>query len=369
MDDFRDVLDLPSTSPNSEHTGPNMHDLIIIGAGPGGIALAAEARAAGIDPSRTLILEKGTTHNWAIRQLYPEQKLTTANYKGFQARCEGLLCITDMTKSETIEFFDKVIEDYQVNIQFNAEVYAARRLDGESGARFRIESSKGSYETRGLAIAIGIFGRPAKPKEYRLPSSLKERLLFDMTSYLIEKENVLVVGGGDTAAEYVQYLLGQGNRVTLSYRQAEFARLNEQNHAALFAMEARGEVEIMRSCNIKQIEDETGRPRVIFSEEKYAPRIFDRVIYALGGTTPTNFLKTLGIAFDGRGPIFDEAGATNVDGLYLIGDLVVGKAGGSIITAFNSAVRAMKDMCKRHFACNPSSLNAGRMKSDITGVD
>ena len=55
-----------------------MHDLIIIGAGPGGIALAAEAQASGIDPSRTIILEKWTTHNWAaIRQLYPEQKVTT----------------------------------------------------------------------------------------------------------------------------------------------------------------------------------------------------------------------------------------------------------------------------------------------------
>src|SRR3984893_7429522 len=112
-----------------------MYDLIIIGAGPGGIALAAEACASGINRSQILVLEKGATHNSAIRQLYPEQKLTTANYKGFEARCEGLLCITDMTKSETIEFFDKVIEDYQVKIQFNAEVYAARRLDGESGAR------------------------------------------------------------------------------------------------------------------------------------------------------------------------------------------------------------------------------------------
>ena len=84
-----------------------MRDLIIIGAGPGGIALAAEAQASGIDPSKTLILEKWTTHNWAIRQLYPEQKVTTANYKGFQARCEGLLCIGDMTKSETIHYFDR----------------------------------------------------------------------------------------------------------------------------------------------------------------------------------------------------------------------------------------------------------------------
>src|SRR5260370_25578389 len=66
-----------------------MHDLIIIGAGPGGIALAAEAFASGIEPSQILILEKGPTHNSAIRQLYPEKKLTTANYKGFAARCRS----------------------------------------------------------------------------------------------------------------------------------------------------------------------------------------------------------------------------------------------------------------------------------------
>jgi thioredoxin reductase len=59
----------------------------------------------------------------------------------------------------------------------------------------------------------------------------------------------------------------------------------------------------------------------------------------------------LGIAFNGDGPVFDEAGATNVPGLYLIGDLVVGKKGGSIITAFNSAVRAMKSICARDLTC------------------
>lgn len=334
-----------------------MYDLIIIGAGPGGIALAAEARASGIAASRMLILEKSSTHNWAIRQLYPEQKLTTANYKGFAARCEGLLCITDMSKSETIEFFDNVIENYQVNIQFNAEVYAAHPVAGQADARFRVESSTGAYESRVLAVAIGIFGRPNKPQAYRLPATLKERLLFDMTSYLIEHENVLVVGGGDTAAEYVQYLYQQGNRVTLSYRQAEFTRLNEQNRATLFAMEQRKEVEILRRSNIQQIENEADRPRVIFNEADYRPRSFDRVIYALGGTTPTNFLKTLGIAFDDRGPVFDKTGETNVAGLYLLGDLVVGKTGGSIITAFNSAVRAMQRICELHLNCESNHTN------------
>ena len=328
-----------------------MHDLIIIGAGPGGIALAAEAVASGVDPSQVLILEKGPTHNSAIRQLYPEQKLTTANYKGFAARCEGLLCVTDMTKSETIEFFDKVINDYGINIQFNAEVFGMRSLKG-GGARFRVESSQGAYESKVLAVAIGIFGRPNKPKEYRLLPSLKERLLFDMTSYPIQNEDVLVVGGGDTAAEYVQYLHRQGNRVALSYRKADFTRLSQQNLNALRAMEERSEVEILRSSNIKEIEDEAGRPRVIFNEPEHSPRILDRIIFALGGTTPTNFLHTLGIAFNTDGPVFDDAGATNVEGLYLIGDLVVGKKGGSIITAFNSAVRAMKSICTHDLPCN-----------------
>jgi thioredoxin reductase (NADPH) len=328
-----------------------MYDLIIIGAGPGGIALAAEAYASGINQSQILVLEKGATHNSAIRQLYPDQKLTTANYKGFAARCEGLLCVEDMTKPETIAFFDKVIADYKINIQFNAEVFGMHALNEEGGARFRVESSNGIYESNLLAVAIGIFGRPNKPKDYRLPA-LKERLLFDMTSYPIQNENVLVVGGGDTAAEYVQYLHGQLNRVTLSYRQAEFTRLSRQNHDALFAMEERNEVEILRGSNIKQVQDESGRPHVVFNEPEFPTRTFDRVIYALGGTTPTNFLRTLGIAFDDQGPIFDEAGATNVTGLYLIGDLVVGKKGGSIITAFNSAVHAMKRICTQDLRCN-----------------
>ena len=165
-----------------------------------------------------------------------------------------------------------------------------RRIEGAEGARFRVESSKGTYEARVLAVGIGIFGRPNKPKEYRFPPALKERLLFDITSQRIEGEDVLVVGGGDTAAEYVEYLRKQGNLVTLSYRGTEFRRLNGQNHATLLDMERRGEVETLRGSNINEIETVAGRPRVIFKEQQYQPRMFDRVVYALGGTTPTNIL-------------------------------------------------------------------------------
>lgn len=338
-----------------------MYDLIIIGAGPGGIALAAEAQASGVDPARTIILEKAPTHNWAIRQLYPEQKLTTANYKGFQPRCEGLLCIGDMTKSQTIQYFDGIIESYKLNLQYGSEVFAMKSIEDAAGARFRVESSKGTYDTKVLAIAIGIFGRPNKPKEYRLPPALKDRLLFDITSQHIAGEDVLVVGGGDTAAEYIEYLHKQGNRVTLSYRGAEFKRLNEHNRATLQGMEERGEVEILRGSNITEVENDAGRPRPVYREEQYAPRTFDRVVFALGGTTPTNFLRMLGIKFDDQGPVFNETGETDVPGLFLIGDLVVGKTGGSIITAFNSAVRAMRRICAGYLSCNRSEAKSTQM--------
>ena len=52
-------------------------DLIIVGAGPAGIALAAEARAAGVPAARILILEKALEHSWIIRKYYPWRHATS----------------------------------------------------------------------------------------------------------------------------------------------------------------------------------------------------------------------------------------------------------------------------------------------------
>ena len=65
-----------------------MYELIIIGAGPAGISMAAEARSVGIPSEQILVLEKGPTHSWAIRKFYPAKKIVLANYKEIEAqRC------------------------------------------------------------------------------------------------------------------------------------------------------------------------------------------------------------------------------------------------------------------------------------------
>ncbi len=152
-----------------------MYDLLIIGAGPAGMALARRSAGGWIRcRAGAYCWKTGPTHSWAIRQFYPEQKLTTANYKGYAAQCEGLLCITDMTKSETLAFFDQVIEQYNLNLSYGEEVYAMRRIDEPAGNHFRIESTKGTYETKMLAIAIGILGA-AKQAEGICSAAISER--------------------------------------------------------------------------------------------------------------------------------------------------------------------------------------------------
>ena len=337
-----------------------MYEMIIVGAGPAGVSMAVEARAAGIPSKQILVLEKGDTHSWAIRKFYPAAKVVLANYKGIEAVCAGVMCISDMSKEETLTYIDRAIADHELSVRYNEGVNGIRHLpDG----RFIVETAKGNYETGRCVVAIGILDKPNKPG-YRIPVSLNKRIHYDLTSAVLENEECLVVGGGDTASEYCQYLVEHGNRVTLSYRQTEFSRLNRVNYESLMALEQRGQVTILRGSNIRQVaEDPAGHVSVLFAEDEISPMSFAHVVYALGGTTPTNFLKAIGIAFDGTAPVIKEGYETSVPGLYLIGDLSAGRKGGSINLAFNMAAEAMRSICGR----SPEVCGSPRTGSE-TGI-
>lgn len=64
-------------------------DILIIGAGPAGISMAVEARAAGIPADRISIIERAHAHSFSVKKYYPENKLVTANYKlSSTVRCQ-----------------------------------------------------------------------------------------------------------------------------------------------------------------------------------------------------------------------------------------------------------------------------------------
>jgi len=325
-----------------------MNDLIVIGAGPAGISMAAEARHFGVSAENILVIEKADEHSFSIKKYYPENKLVSANYKGFEAKCTGVLCIPDLTKHETISYLDKAISDNTINVHYSESVWKLHQNEDDT---FLVYTDKGEYRSKIVAIAIGILGKPNKP-EYKIPPSLKPNVLFDVTSVDITNSKVLIVGGGDSASEYCQFLTQKGNTVTLSYRRSDFNRMNEINRESLLALERNLQIRILRNSNIHSIEDSAGKAKVSFIENEFQSEIFDFVIYALGGTTPSNFLKMIGIEYDGNAPILKEYYETSVKGLFLLGDLTVGTKGGSIIWAFNSANTAMKKICSEYL--NPN---------------
>jgi thioredoxin reductase (NADPH) len=319
--------------------------IVIIGAGPAGISMAVEGRAAGFPAEEILVLEKAHEHSFSIRKYYPENKVVTANYKGFEAICTGTLCLADSSKHETLSYLDQAIQDHGVKVHYGETVWKIHQHEGRQG--FTVMTDKGEYDTVVVAIAIGILGKPNKPS-YPLPLSLTSRLLFEITSTEVKGARVLVVGGGDSASEYCQYLSQDGNDVTLSYRRQELTRMNDINRESLVALAARNKVRLLLGTEVSAIRDVGGRPEVTFAGEGLGSESFDYVVFALGGSAPHDFLKVVGIEFDGPEPILGEGYETSVPGMFLLGDLSAGRKGGSIIWAFNSANTAMKRVCERY---------------------
>lgn len=338
-------------------------DLLIIGAGPAGISMAVEAVRAGVCNSKILVLEKGQAHAWSIQKFYQEKKLVTANFKGQTPLCHGVMCIGDMNKQETLSYFDRAIKDNNIKVKYNEEVTAIKPLS----PGFIVETSSGTYQTKVCAIAIGIFGKPNKPDLKLLPE-IKKQVHFDITSREFHNETVMVVGGGDSASEYAQFLVENSNTVLFSYRRDNFSRMNEINRDSLLALAEQEKVNILYNSNIESLVPTDHEKMVVEFKEKINQVTVDHVIFALGGTTPQNFLKLLGIQFDGEQPILKEGNETSVKGLYLLGDLAAGKKGGSIISAFNSAVGAIHNICQGQLNCHPPMKVAPECKITIQGI-
>ncbi len=322
-------------------------DLLIVGAGPAGISTAVEAREAGIDRDAIVILEKGPAHSYAIRKFYPDDKRVDAVYKGIPAISEGKITLQDGTKQQTLDFLGETIQRWELNVRYDEGVDYIRKLDGAQ--LFEVTTPRATYQAKVVVVAIGILGKPNLP-DYRIPrAELRGRVHWDVTSDKLAGETALVVGGGDSAADYVHYLVARGFKVDLSYRQRELKRMNQINVADIHGMVQAGRLTLLMPTDIERLEVEGGRPRAVYRQIE--PRTYDHVVYALGGSTPAGFLQATGIELKGGEPILREGGETSVAGLFLAGDLTAGKKGGSIISAFNSGVAAMRVICRDYLNC------------------
>ena len=159
------------------------------------------------------------------------------------------------------------------------------------GSGFNVKTTRNSYCTRAVLLAIG---RRGTPRTLGVPGEEKTKVVY----HLIDPEqyrgqHVLVVGGGDSALEAaVSIAEEEGTTVSLSYRSEAFSRAKEKNRIKVANAEKEGRLNVMMSSNVKQISDD----KVAISMNKRDVYIDnDAVIICAGGILPTPFLKSMGI--------------------------------------------------------------------------
>ena len=299
--------------------------IAVIGAGPAGIAVGVEARVKGISP--VVIFEKGETFCDTIQRLYRPGKRVDAVFRKMKVEPLGVCSFETESKEEFLQRMEKYIKEYQLDIRYKKEINALEKTDG--GYRLRA-GSEWVVEAPLVVIAIGIFGKPRKP-DYPIPKEVRDRVFFEATERP-EGGRVLVVGGGDTAAETACFLC-ETCEVYLSYRRPKFFRINPVNLENLEKKVQEGRVKLLMNTDIDHLEPDPEGVKVVFKDGR--EMVFERIYYCLGGSTPAGFLRSIGVEFaDGR-PKIDRYYETNLPGVFLAGDIALEK--GSIMAAFNTA--------------------------------
>ena len=315
-----------------------LYDIVIIGGGPGGIGCAIEASAHKI--GKILLIEKSDNHSNTIRKFYKNNKRVDKDYKGQVTTLQGNVDFFDGTKETTLDYFEDLLDNEKIDSSFNTEVEKIITNDEDI---LEIHTSKGIIKTLNAVIAIGKMGKPNKP-DYKIPPSIRPQVNFNLDK-CGSNEKILIVGGGNSAAEYAYELADQNNNVTLVYRKPEFSRLNDINEDILKKYNGQEKLRLRMNTDIVSLENEAGKINVEFNDGYNV--LYDRIIYAIGGTTPVDFLKSCGVSVDeNEKPIFNEHQETTTPNVYVAGDIAFA-SGGSIAIALNHGYHIVNNIQRK----------------------
>jgi len=261
-------------------------DLLIIGAGPAGIACALAAKEAGIE---ALVLEQDSLGGTVAK--YPRRKLVMT--QPVELPLYGRLKKSSYLKEELIELWHEIAATHELAVETGVRFEGLRRV---AGGGFEVSTSNGDYRADHVCLCLGRRGTPRKlgvPGE-ELPKVVYE--LVDAAAYT--NRNILIVGGGDSAIEAALALAEQsGNHVTLSYRKSGFTRLKAKNEQRIEKAVASRRVRVIFDSEVTEIGPDY--VHLLRSTDHRAGRLTnDDVFIFAGGVPPFGLLRDSGVSFD-----------------------------------------------------------------------
>jgi thioredoxin reductase/Pyruvate/2-oxoacid:ferredoxin oxidoreductase delta subunit len=254
-------------------------DVAIVGAGPAGIAAALACQDRGLSH---LVLDQdglgGTVNH------YPRRKLVMT--APIELPIVGRFHYREINKEELLQVWKRIVNQGRLRIQAPWRVVGIER-DGEA---FHLLADGGSLRARRVLLAIG---RRGSPRKLGVPGEDTSKVAYRlMEPEPFADQDVLVVGGGNSAVEMAMSLAEAGARTTLSYRGKNFSRVAPENQERM-GLAAKSGLDVVLESQVRRIEKE----RVVLQTPQGEKTLTNaQVFVAIGGELPTQFLEKIGVA-------------------------------------------------------------------------
>ncbi|WOQ17257.1 NAD(P)/FAD-dependent oxidoreductase [Raineyella sp. W15-4] len=294
--------DTPESIPVTPTGGPIEVDLLIVGAGPVGLFATYYAGVRGL---RTAVVDSLPEPGGQVSAMYPEKPIY--DIAGF----------TSVTGRQLVTNLVEQAAQYDPTYLLGDQVVTCEPLEGGSG--FEVVTDSGAVIRTGAVViagGIGTFTPRALPAgEAHLGRGL-DYFVPRLTDY--EGQDVVVVGGGDSACDWALALAPIAASVTLVHRRTAF-----RAHKATVEKVLAGNVEVITDAQVTAVIGEERVESVILSTpDGPVTRRADRVIAALGFQANLGPLRDWGLDLvDNRHIVVDSTMATSLPGVYAAGDI------------------------------------------------
>ncbi|MEE9593915.1 MAG: NAD(P)/FAD-dependent oxidoreductase, partial [Candidatus Hydrothermarchaeales archaeon] len=185
-----------------------------------------------------------------------------------------------------------------------------------------LKTTEGEYQAKAVVLATG-----NRPRQLGIPGETEFEgngiSYFVKDPEMFRDKRVVVVGGGDSAAEAALALNGIAEYVTLVHRRDSF-RTHKKNVKAL----EETKTQTMMNTEISQIKGDDSVSKVVLVNNLNGVEVeldADEVVLAVGLVPDDEIFRKLGLKTDNDGRIItDEKQQTSVEGIYAIGDITSG---------------------------------------------